>query len=147
MEYRNAQYTQDGKIDCEINHPKYGWIPFTASPDDVEGVSREVFNSAKSTAGPYVPPPEPTAEELLERERAAMKCSRRQGKLALGEEKWKEVLSIADDPEMPWGLRVAVHDTYEWHRNSEEMSALIWAMGLTPEEADDLFRAAMKVST
>lgn len=105
------------------------------------------WDTAEQAAGPYVPPPEPTAEEILERERAAMKCSRRQGKLALGEEKWNEVLSIADDPEMPWGLRVAVHDTYEWHRNSEEMSALIWAMGLTPEEADDLFRAAMKVST
>ena len=32
---RNPVYTADGvKIDCEINHPEFGWIAFTADPDD-----------------------------------------------------------------------------------------------------------------
>jgi len=34
MEYRNARYFNQNIIDCEINHPQYGWIPFTADPKD-----------------------------------------------------------------------------------------------------------------
>lgn len=34
-EVRNAVYiTDQGHIDCEINHPDYGWIPYTIAPDD-----------------------------------------------------------------------------------------------------------------
>ena len=86
---------------------------------------------------------EPTPEEALQAERAAMICTRAQGKLAIGPEIWAQVVALADDPETPWGLRVAVHDTYEWRRLDPNMDALIWAMQLTPEEADDLFRLAM----
>lgn len=56
MDIRNAQYIADGRIDCEIDHPVYGWIPFTADPDDVEPLGVEVFNTAKDTAAPYVAP-------------------------------------------------------------------------------------------
>lgn len=35
MDYRNARFLADGRIDCEINHPAYGWIPFTAAAGDV----------------------------------------------------------------------------------------------------------------
>ena len=34
MEYRNAKYLDGARIDCEINHPTYGWIPFTCDPTD-----------------------------------------------------------------------------------------------------------------
>ena len=34
MEYRNPKYNSNGTIDCEINHPEYGWIPFTAHLED-----------------------------------------------------------------------------------------------------------------
>lgn len=33
-QYRNAKIIWDNLIDCEINHPKFGWIPFTADPTD-----------------------------------------------------------------------------------------------------------------
>jgi hypothetical protein len=35
--------TSQGAIDCEINHPHYGWVPFTASPDDVEEHGRALY--------------------------------------------------------------------------------------------------------
>jgi len=57
MEYRNANYNIVGSIDCEINHPHYGWVPFTASPDDVELIGLEVFNQAKDVAAPYIEQP------------------------------------------------------------------------------------------
>jgi len=41
MRFRNAERLPDGAIDCEIEHPVDGWVPFTARADDVEpnGVS------------------------------------------------------------------------------------------------------------
>lgn len=61
MNIRDASYNQNGTIDCEINHPQHGWIPFTASPDGTELNERLVFDAVKDTATPYVPDPE---EEL-----------------------------------------------------------------------------------
>ena len=86
---------------------------------------------------------EPDSEELLAQERANMVCTRQQGKLALGPTVWASVLALADDPDTPWGLKVAIGDTVEWRRTDEDMQALVWAMGLTEEQADDLFRLAM----
>ena len=43
MEYRNAVLNDNGTIDCEINHPDLGWIPFTADPDDPEEHGRAIF--------------------------------------------------------------------------------------------------------
>lgn len=36
MEYRNAKHIAGGLIDCEINHPRLGWIPFTVDARDAE---------------------------------------------------------------------------------------------------------------
>ena len=36
-EARNASYIDaDGTIDCEINHPEYGWIPYTLRDSDTD---------------------------------------------------------------------------------------------------------------
>ena len=85
----------------------------------------------------------PTPAEILAAERAAMVCTRQQGKLALGSTVWASVLTMVDDPDTPWGLKVAIEDTVEWRRTDEDMQALVWAMGLSEEQADDLFRLAM----
>lgn len=64
MDYRNATYNRFGTIDCEINHPKFGWIPFTASPDDVEPLGQEIYARAvKSPVTAYVALPPPTGAE------------------------------------------------------------------------------------
>lgn len=35
MNYRNAKLCRDNiRINCEIDHPIYGWIPFTCDPAD-----------------------------------------------------------------------------------------------------------------
>lgn len=49
METRNPVWNGD-VIDCEINHPIYGWIPFTASPEDPEQHGRDIFEALKETA-------------------------------------------------------------------------------------------------
>lgn len=45
IEFRNAKYDQSGTITCEINHPKFGWIPFTASASDIEPHGVLIFES------------------------------------------------------------------------------------------------------
>ena len=63
--WANAERTM---IDCEINHPAYGWIPFTASPDDVEVYGREMFATlSQGDVAEYVPP---KTEELAAAARA-----------------------------------------------------------------------------
>tara|TARA_Y100000593_G_scaffold91391_2_gene180036 strand:+ start:826 stop:1011 length:186 start_codon:yes stop_codon:yes gene_type:complete len=60
IKYKNPAYNANGTIDVDINHPDFGWIPFTASPDDVEPHGRQMFEDLKSEAVEYVPPEEPT---------------------------------------------------------------------------------------
>ncbi|MDX5413413.1 MAG: hypothetical protein LPK02_10245, partial [Rhodobacterales bacterium] len=62
-EHRNPTFNALGGIDCEINHPDFGWIPFTASPDDPEPIGAAIFAAAQAEAAPYVaPPPAPEPE-------------------------------------------------------------------------------------
>lgn len=61
MNAKNPKYNDFGSIDLEIEHPVYGWIPFTASPDDVEEHGRKIYAEAIEgkfgVVAPYVPPP------------------------------------------------------------------------------------------
>jgi hypothetical protein len=70
MEYRNAKRNENGSIDCEIDHPVYGWIPFTCDPADTGAAFDTAELHAAMAADPdtapyvYVPPAPPTPEEL-----------------------------------------------------------------------------------
>jgi hypothetical protein len=72
MKYRNPKYTVDGRIDCEIEHPQFGWILFTADPNDTEPHGRELFEtiSKEGDIADYVPPPPPSSEEIAAQVRA-----------------------------------------------------------------------------
>lgn len=58
VEYRNPAFNAAGTIDVEINHPDFGWIPFTASPQDPEPHGRKIFEDLKAEATPYQAPAE-----------------------------------------------------------------------------------------
>lgn len=74
MEIRNPRYNIHGTVDCEINHPVFGWIPFTASPNDPEehgrAIYQEVISGNAGSIEPAPPPPEPTDDDLKEQARA-----------------------------------------------------------------------------
>lgn len=76
-EYRNARVMrEDGsRVDVEINHPEYGWIPYTLDTDDEDMV---IDNSALLTLigsdkEAYVAP---TAEEILTQKQAEVRAER-----------------------------------------------------------------------
>ncbi len=64
LELKNPKHNTDGSIDLELNHPKFGWIPFTASPNDTEQHGRVIFEDAASgkygEVAPYVAPVDAT---------------------------------------------------------------------------------------
>lgn len=52
-EVKNPQWVGNNAIDVEVNHPFYGWMPFTATPDDVMDYGREIY--ADCLAGKFGP--------------------------------------------------------------------------------------------
>lgn len=67
MNYRNAKYINEHNrvLDCEIEHPRFGWIPYTLDPADTEASINhdELLASMKikNDIAAYIPP---TQEEL-----------------------------------------------------------------------------------
>lgn len=60
MNYRNAKHLNGNRIDCEIEHPVHGWIPFTCDPADT-GAAFDVVAlydemAADPTTAAYTPP-------------------------------------------------------------------------------------------
>lgn len=73
MQFRNPELNDDGTIDCEVNHPEFGWIPFTASPSDVEPHGREVFSKAMDTNPPKKVIPTPIFDAVKAAKEARLK--------------------------------------------------------------------------
>ncbi|EGJ20507.1 hypothetical protein RSWS8N_00475 [Cereibacter sphaeroides WS8N] len=70
LRIRNPAFTADGRIDCELLHPRFGWIPFTADPEDDEPHGREIHAQALAMGpAPWSPPP-PDLEALAAEARA-----------------------------------------------------------------------------
>lgn len=89
MDIRNPVYTATGAIDCEVSHPELGWIPFTASPQDIEAHGRDIYAAARQM-GPadHVAPAGPSPEDILAAERAGLHLSFSQLLIGLVAEGW-----------------------------------------------------------
>ena len=77
MNYRNAQYIDTTCIDCEIEHPIHGWIPYTLDPADTDmTINNNDLLSAMAANGDvaaYVPP---TQEELTAKAAQSVRSQR-----------------------------------------------------------------------
>lgn len=96
--------------------------------------------------GGFAPPPEADPAEALAAERAGMRCSPLQGRLALGEAEWSRVEAMLADPETPWAMRQVIASASVWQRLSPMIDELSWLMGYDDEQVDGLFRAAMQIA-
>ena len=79
-EARNASYIDvDGSIDCEINHPEFGWIPYTLRDDDTDTT---VDNAAvKAILGADIAAYVPPTQAELDAQAAAQVRSQRDWRL------------------------------------------------------------------
>ena len=66
MEMRNLKYNHAGTVDAEINHPTYGWIPCTLSPDDAPtaAMHAEAISGVHGAIAAADPPPALTAADF-----------------------------------------------------------------------------------
>jgi hypothetical protein len=105
MNYRNPKYNQWGTFDCEVNHPEFGWVPYTASPDDCEKHGRQLWEIlSKGKVAPYVPPPPPNDEEI-----AAQVLEIRDALLAQSD--WTQLTDVPEATREAWAeYRQALRD-------------------------------------
>lgn len=79
-EFRNPKRNQKGSLDCEINHPTLGWIPFTCDPDDASPpIDSLKLTAAIEEAGniaAYTPPAPPPADTRTATEKFEKMASR-----------------------------------------------------------------------
>lgn len=64
--YRNAVYFDDeGTVNCEIDHPYYGWVPYTCKQDDTdETIDNSYLFAQFAENGDVAAYVAPTDEEL-----------------------------------------------------------------------------------
>jgi len=78
MQWRNPIFTAGGLIDCEVKHPRYGWIPFTCDPADTAADfnTASLFAAMEPQAAPFVPPlkPTPAQDQQKAKRRAAFRA-------------------------------------------------------------------------
>lgn len=141
MQVRNLKYNSLGTIDCEIEHPTYGWIPFTASPRDVESTGRDIYNAAiQGTYGvvtEYVTPTVvPTIPSVV---------TMRQARLALLQQNLLQQVQFSIDS-LPSPQKEAAQIEWDYssevHRDKPFVQLLGAALGLTKEQLDNLFTLA-----
>lgn len=133
MNVRSPKHATSGSIDCEYNHPVFGWIPFSASPTDSEALGRSIY--FKAIAGdfgpisPLPPPPPPVVPQ---------KVTRAQFILALLQ------LDLLDDVEAAIAVadratQINYEERLEFERTHPVTLAMAAAMGKTNQDLDALF--------
>lgn len=135
MEYRNPRRTSGAAIDCEINHPVYGWIPFTADPSDT-GATFDVAALYDSLAADpntleYVAPPPVVPQSVTPRQVRLVLLA--QGLLTSVE------AMIAQQDE---ATRIAWQYASEFRRDDPLLLSLAASLNLTEQQLDDFFIAA-----
>lgn len=150
MDFQNPIYSAADRsmIDMQINHPVHGWIPFTAVPAPAGSELEQELYAAAIAAGniaPYVPPPPLTPEE----ERAALAdLTARQFRLGLLSAGIAPSQVAATIAAMPDGLdkeRAGIEWEYAptFSRTHPLISTVAGAMGLSEEQIDDMWSAAL----
>lgn len=152
VQIRNPIYTATGQIDCEIEHPVHGWIPFTADANDVEQHGRDIYAAAleMGPAAYVAPPPQP--------EPVPQSMTFAQLLIGLVTEQWitveegrawrdrvalpAQVQAVIDalPPEQQFAAETRALAPSEVLRMDPLVVSMGAAAGKTPEEIDDFFR-------
>ena len=137
---RSPVYNAVGGIDCEINHPAMGWIPFTASPDDPEPHGRAVYAQALAMGpAPYVEPePQTPALPVLTRRQLRL------GLLANGitTAQVEAVIAAIPDEIDRETAQIEWADASQYERTHPLVDQIGVAMSLTPAQIDNMWTAA-----
>lgn len=135
IEFRNPAYNAAGTIDVEINHERWGWIPFTASPDDDRDYGRAIYAEAiQGDVAPYVPPEPVIPDRVTARQ---FKLQLLQAGLLASVEGWIATQSQA--------VQIAYNNSGTFVRTEPMMVAGMTALGFSSEQIDAFFTAAAEI--
>lgn len=152
MEYQNPSYTRNNEeINCEVKHAKYGWIPFTARPDDGEEFGRELYaqiladaEEGAITIAAYTGESSEELELRVFRETATVSAF--QAHQALDDFGYiEQVETIIADPATLPKTRRAWQMATEFRRLSPTVLEIAAALELTDEQIDELFVHALSI--
>ena len=134
---RNPQFLADGRIDCEIEHPVHGWVPFTASATDATEHGRAIHAAAiLMVPAPYVPqPPAPPEVPQVVTRRQARQALLLAGKLALVQ----PAIDAIADPLQRGLVQIEWDDAQEFRRDWPSLNLLASTVGMTSADLDALF--------
>ena len=134
---RNPRFLADGRIDCEIEHPSFGWVPFTASATDSTEHGRAIHAAAIAMVpAPYVaqPPAEPVVPQVVTRRQA------RQALLLSGRlQDVQPAIDAIADPVQRGMVQIEWDDAQEFRRDWPSLNLLASAIGMTSADLDELF--------
>lgn len=106
---RNPVFNRFGSIDLEFQHPRFGWVPYTANPNDKDGFGRGLFEAASRGAFGEVAPYPLTPEEQKQEDRRLMLLSRPQTLLMLVEQGFiTEAEALAASSSLPATVEAAI---------------------------------------
>lgn len=136
-EIRNARATATDAIDVEWNHPQYGWIPFTASPDDAYEHGREIHAQAlQGEVAPYVPPEPTIPQEVTAFQARAALAGAGLLEVVVG---YMDSLPVNDVSRLAWEYAVT------FKRTSPTIAGLAPLLGMDDSQLDALFVAAAQI--
>ena len=128
----------------EINQPKYGWIPFHATPNDSEPHGRELY--ANAIAGeygeiaPYVPP---TAAEMLQAKREAATLTPMQFMLNVNAAGMMPAIeAYLAEPTTPNSFKIMWNRASSFERLYPDLVAAATELGITDAQMDAIFGIA-----
>lgn len=155
MEYRNAKYFTASIIDCEINHPDFGWIPFTADPADTGAQFDVAALCAQMAADPattpwdgqppprYVPPlitRRQCARQLLVMQMISGPEAIAMTQSGVPPASVQTYLDTLPEPDRTLATIDFAADNY--YRDNALLAALMVANNMTSTQVDDFFIAA-----
>jgi len=140
MEIRNPIYLADGRINCEVNLPDIGWVPYTASADDIEPMCRDIHAAAvEMVPAPFVPAlVDPVADLAVAR--ASMALSRLQIMSALHMAGLLDAANAAAAA-ADFTTNLVWTQGQVFSRSSTVITQIATALTLSDTALDDLFRA------
>lgn len=136
-----AKYNKDGTVDIEFDHPVYGLIPNTASPNnpDAEGAARwdAIMAGDYGVISPYVPP---TSAEVLTAKRAAATMTPMEFKIAVDDAGYTpQIDALLTDVSTPSRIKIMWHNARSFERMHPDLISMMTVLGITDTQADAVF--------
>jgi len=144
MHYRNPTWSAEDAIDIELEHPEYGWIPFTCTPRDNLEFGRLLYDEILASGVYIAPKPERDPIEELQESREGTQVTAFQAKaMLLQAGYWEDVSAHLADADPV--TQLAWETAQEFERLSPTILELAGALGISDTELDDLFKFAATI--